>query len=104
MYQIESVSQLPILLLQTPNMNLVNKANPKSLWIVSHDPKTPLEKGKGYKKTQFRRYSWKSALLFLFSPVHQFIYYQQLNFHYLKTREIYRNLLKKWVTSTHVYF
>ena len=28
MYQIESVSQLPILLLQTPNMNLVNKANP----------------------------------------------------------------------------
>lgn len=49
MYQIESVSQLPILLLQAPNMNLVNKANPNSLWIVSHNPKTPLEKGKGYK-------------------------------------------------------
>ena len=49
MYQIESVSQLPIPLLQAPNMNLVNKANPNSLWIVSHNPKTPLEKGKGYK-------------------------------------------------------
>ena len=51
MYQIENVSQLSIFSLQTTSMNSVNKANPYSLYMNSHNALKPHQsKGKDTKR------------------------------------------------------